>query len=60
MNTATAAQIAPVLDISDAAAAVLVKHSGEKGAFKTIEDLKKVAGSDPTKLEERRDRIAFQ
>jgi competence protein ComEA len=60
VNTATAAQIAPVLDISDAAAAVLVKHRGEKGAFKTIEDLKKAAGLDPTKLEERKDRIAFQ
>jgi competence ComEA-like helix-hairpin-helix protein len=60
VNTATAEQIAPVLDISYAAAAVLVKHRGEKGAFKTIEDVKKVAGLDPVKLEERKDRIAFR
>jgi competence protein ComEA len=59
VNTATASQIAPVLDVSDATAQAIVKRRSEVGKFKSIEDLKKVAGVDPAKLEARRNRITF-
>jgi competence protein ComEA len=59
VNTATASEIAPVLDISGAAARALVKRRTEKGNFKTLEDLKRVPGVDATKLEARQDRVAF-
>ena len=59
VNTAQARQIAPVLGLSDATAEALVKRRTENGAFKTIEDLKKVPGVDPVKLEARKERIMF-
>jgi len=59
VNTATASQIAPVLDVSDATAQAIVKRRTEDGKFKSIEDLKKVAGVDPAKLEARGNRITF-
>src|SRR5438067_2474516 len=54
VNTAEPRQIAPVLDLSDEAAAAVVRSRIENGRFKTIEDLKKVPGVDPAKLEARR------
>lgn len=60
VNTATAAEIAPILDVSSAVAEALVKHRAEKGDFKTLDDLKKVAGIDAAKLDSRKDRIAFR
>jgi competence protein ComEA len=59
VNTAEPRQIAPVLDVSDEAAAAVVKSRIKNGKFKTIEDLKKVPGVDPVKLEARRDRLMF-
>ena len=59
INTASAAQLPLVLDISDTAAQALVKYRRDHGDFKTLEDLKKVPGMDPAKLEERRNRIVF-
>jgi len=59
VNTATAAQLPLVLDISEATAQALVKYRGAHGAFKTFDDLKKVPGIDATKLEARKDRVAF-
>jgi competence protein ComEA len=59
VNTATAAQIAPVLDITLAAAEALVKHRSGKGPFRTMEDLKRVPGIDATKLDARKDRIVM-
>jgi len=59
VNTAEARQIAPVLDVNDDLAAALVKNRIENGKFKSLEDLKKIAGLDPVKLEARRDRIVF-
>src|SRR5262249_1544200 len=57
VNTATAAQIAPVLDISAATAEALVKRRTEKGPFLTLDDLKKVPGIDAAKRDARKDRI---
>jgi competence protein ComEA len=59
VNTATAAEIAPVLDIPDSTAEALVKFRSEHGSFKTIEDLKKVPGLSAANLNARRDRIVF-
>jgi len=59
VNTATASEIAPVLDISTAAAEALVKHRVEKGNFKALDDLKKVPGIAAAKLDARKDRIVF-
>jgi competence ComEA-like helix-hairpin-helix protein len=58
VNTASAAQIAPVLNITAAAAEALVKRRTEKGPFQSIGDLAK-AGVEPAKLESRKDRIVF-
>jgi competence protein ComEA len=60
VNTATAAEIAPILDVSNAVAEALVKHRAEKGDFKTLDDLKKVPGIDAAKLDSRKDRVAFR
>lgn len=59
INTAETRQIAPVLDVNDDVAAARVKNRIKNGKFKSIEDLKKIPGVDPVKLEARRDRIAF-
>lgn len=59
VNTAIAEQLPLVLDISEGAAKAVVKYRGEHGSFKTIDDLKKVPGIDPRKLEARKNRVAF-
>jgi competence protein ComEA len=59
VNTATAPQIAAVLDLTDSAAEALVKRRAAAGKFKTLEDLKRVSGVDPARLEARKDRVIF-
>ena len=59
VNTATAPEIAPVLDITDATAEGLVKYRTEHGSFKTLKDLKKIPGVDAAKLNARKERIVF-
>lgn len=59
INTSEPRQIAPVLGLDDAAAAAIVKWRTAKGKFRTLEDLKKVPGVDPVKLEARKDRVMF-
>jgi len=59
VNTATAAQLAPVLDVSEATAKALVDYRTEHGPFKTMEDLKKAPGLTASKLENRKNRIVF-
>lgn len=58
VNAAEAKQIAPVLDISAATAAEVVKRRAA-GKFKTLAELKAIPGMDPEKLEARKDRILF-
>jgi competence protein ComEA len=58
-NTATAAQLPLVLDISDATAQAVVKYRAEHGNFKTLGDLKKVPGINAAKLDARKDRVVF-
>ena len=59
INSATAPEIAPVLDIGDAAAEAVVKRRTELGSFKSLDQLKKIPGLNPAKLEARKDRIIF-
>jgi competence protein ComEA len=59
INTATAAQLPLVLDISEATAQAVVKYRSEHGAFKTLDDLKKVPGINSANLDARKDRVAF-
>jgi competence protein ComEA len=59
VNTATAAQLPLVLDISDDAAQAVVKYRAKNGDFKTLDDLKKVPGIDAAKLDARKDRVVF-
>jgi competence protein ComEA len=59
VNTATAAEIAPVLDTGEALAERIVRWRNEKGSFVSIEQLKQIPGIDAAKLESRRGRIVF-
>ena len=59
VNTATAAQLSLVLDLSEATAQALVKYRSDHGNFKSFADLKKVPGISAAKLEARKNRIAF-
>jgi competence protein ComEA len=59
VNTATAAQLPLVLDISEATAQAVVKYRTRHGNLKTIEDLKKVPGINAARLEARKDRVVF-
>jgi len=59
VNSATAAEIAPVLAVSEATARDIVKRRTEKGTFRTIEELKQLPGVDAAKLDARKERIVF-
>ena len=59
VNTAPAAQLPLVLDISEATAQAVVKYRSGHGDFKTLDDLKKVPGINAAKLDARKDRVVF-
>lgn len=59
VNTGTAEQIAPVLDISPAAAEELVRRRTAVGKLKTLAELREITGVDAVKLEARKERILF-
>jgi competence protein ComEA len=59
VNTATAAQLPLVLDISEAAAQAVVKYRDKHGHLKTLDDLKRVPGINAAKLDARKDRVVF-
>jgi len=59
VNSATAAEIAPVLDVDEATAQNIVKWREDKGRFATVEQLKHVPGMEGAKLEGRKNRIVF-
>jgi competence ComEA-like helix-hairpin-helix protein len=60
VNTATAAQIAPVLGVSEAVAQTVVDYRMHNGSFATLDDLKKVPGLPASELDSRKARIAFR
>ena len=59
INTATAKDLAPALDVPADVAEVIVAYRGEKGEFKTVDDLKKVPGLDGAKVEAQKARLVF-
>jgi competence protein ComEA len=58
VNRAQAAEIQTILELSEAQAAAIVEYRGSS-EFKTLDDLKKVPGLDPAKIDTIKDRIAF-
>ena len=60
VNTAPAAQIAPVLAITEKTAQALVDYRAQNGPFTSLEALKRVPGLEGARLEARKDRIAFR
>jgi len=59
VNKATAAEIAGALEIETAAASSIVEYRQKNGAFKTLDDLRKVPGLDWKAIEKKTDRIVF-
>jgi competence protein ComEA len=59
VNKATADDLQVTMDLSADLAAAIVKYRQEKGAFKSLDDVKKVPGLDPAKLEARQARFVF-
>ncbi|MEO8051161.1 MAG: helix-hairpin-helix domain-containing protein [Acidobacteriota bacterium] len=60
VNKAEAKELQAVLDISPESAAAIVKYRQQNGSFKMLDDLKKVPGVDPAKLDAKRDIIDFK
>ena len=58
VNKAAAKDIEPILGAKDAAA--IVQYRESKGNFKTLDDLKRVPGIDPAKLESVKQQLEFQ
>ena len=58
VNKATAKDLEAILSAKDAAA--IVQYRESKGNLKTIDDLKKVPGIDPAKVESIKQQLEFQ
>jgi competence protein ComEA len=58
-NKAPSSEIATVLDITPAQADAIVKYRTDHGAFKTIDDLKKVPELASANLDMKKDRLIF-
>jgi competence protein ComEA len=59
VNKATAIELESGLSLRRSQAAAVIQHRAKNGDFKSVEDLKKVPGLDPEKIEARKDRIVF-
>ena len=59
VNKATATELESTLDVSAAIAEAIVSARTEQGALKTIDELKRVPGVDPLKIDARKDRFVF-
>lgn len=59
VNQVSAAEMATGLGLSEKEAAAIVKYRADKGAFKAVEDLKKVPDLDFKKIEAQKDRLVF-
>jgi len=60
VNKATAKELQAVLGISSESAGAIVGYRQKNGAFKSLDDLKKVPGVDPAKLDTKREIIDFK
>jgi len=59
VNKASAVELESALAIPRTQAEAIIQYRSDKGNFKTIEDLKKVPGLDPSKVEAKKARLAF-
>jgi len=59
MNKASAADLESSLGLTGKEAAAIVKYRTDKGAFKTVDDLKKVPDLDFKKIEAQKERLVF-
>ncbi len=59
INKAAAAELRSTMDLTTEAAGAVVKYRQANGPFKSVDDLKKVAGVDAAKIEARKDRFVF-
>jgi competence protein ComEA len=59
VNSASAAQLAEILGLSNSEAAAVIRYREENGNYKNIEELKKVPGLDAKKIEANQDRLTF-
>ncbi len=57
INTAPAADLAPVMDVQPESAEAVVAYRKEHGDFKSPDDLKSVPGIDPAKIDQRKNRL---
>jgi len=59
INAAEAIDLESLMSLTRTQAAAVIKYRTEKGAFKTVDDIKKVPGMDASKVDAKRDRITF-
>jgi competence protein ComEA len=59
VNTAMAVEMESVLGLTRAESAAIVQYRTDKGAFKTLDDLKSVPGLDYTKIEKKKALVTF-
>jgi competence protein ComEA len=59
VNTATAIELESGLTLRRSQAAAIIAYRLQHGAFKSVEDLKRVPGLDTARIEAQRDRVAF-
>jgi len=60
VNKASAKELQAILEISPESASAIVNYRQQNGSFKTLDDLKKVPGVDPAKLDVKREIINFK
>ncbi|MGH9800039.1 MAG: ComEA family DNA-binding protein [Blastocatellia bacterium] len=60
VNKAEAIDLESALSLKRSQAAVVIQYREKNGKFKSIEDLKKVPGIDPAKIEAKKDRLIFE
>jgi len=59
VNKALAIDFESALNLRRSQAAAIIEYRTKNGNFKSLDDLKKVPGLDPAKLEEKKDRLTF-
>ena len=59
VNTATSVELESVLLLLRKEAAAVIAYREKNGLFKNVEDLKKVPGIDPKKIDAQKDRLYF-
>jgi competence protein ComEA len=59
INKAAADELRLTMDVTSEVAGAIVKYRQANGAFKSVDDLKKIAGVDAAKIDARKNRFVF-